>query len=231
MNDFCAESKSSDETLPANATTVNETTHDLLISVFKGVVGTAPIVGPVMAELFSQAVPNQRMDRMARFCKELDTRIQKIESHHGLFDLSDSDRVFLLEKVVQKAADASSQQRLRNLAALLVNGLSGEKVDIDREVYVLSMLDQLTDSEVVWLRFYLDPTARDKLFREKHASVLDPKPMVMGRSEAELEEAAISKSYKENLLRLGLLKHSRNGKNIQITQLGRVLLKTIEFEL
>ena len=58
----------------------------------------------------------------------------------------------------------------------------------------------MSDVEVVWLRFYREPTmVGDEEFRERHEAVLAPTAATFGSSQDELDKATLQESYKEHL--------------------------------
>ena len=105
----------------------------------------------------------------------------------------------------------------------------------------------MSDVEVVWLRFYLDPTFDgDEAFREKHENVLAPAVATFDSSGNELDKATLQGSYKEHLWQLGMLERKYrvdnrsklpqfDARGIQkiagysITALGHLLLRQIGF--
>ena len=65
----------------------------------------------------------------------------------------------------------------------------------------------MSDVEIVWLRFYREPTIDgDGEFRKRHENVLAPAMATLDSSRNELDKAALQDSYKDHLCRLGLLK-------------------------
>ena len=107
------------------------------------------------------------------------------------------------------------------------------------------MLSELNDDEIIWLRFYLEPTlGGDKEFREKHINVLERPRTFIGAPEENLNKAALQDSYLEHLDRLGLIESkiqidkntnlpifNKSGKpkvsSRHTTRLGKMLLKEI----
>ena len=52
---------------------------DIAVAIGKGVVGAAPLVGPLIAEVLSVLIPNQRIDRITRLIKKLDEKVAALE--------------------------------------------------------------------------------------------------------------------------------------------------------
>jgi len=220
---------------------------DYVVLAAKAVLGAVPFAGSLLAELAGTIIPNQRIDRLAKFAAELEARIATLDQHAMRAKLADENFTDLVEETMRHAARAVSDERRRYLAALLANGINSSEVTYIESKHLLRILGELNDFEVVWLRSYLDPTlGGDQEFRARHSDVLDPIAPTMGSSQAELDKAAIQKSYKEHLTRLGLLEPRyetdirtkqpvfdgfRSGLKIRgydITGLGRLLLRQIE---
>ena len=225
---------------------LDTTSADYVATAIRAAVGAVPIVGPLFSELASVVVPNQRTERIAKFAGELDRRLRAVESADGITDrLGNEHFADLLEEGVRQAARSLSDDRRQYLAALIVNGLSTENIEYAESRHLLRTLNEVSDVEIVWLRFYREPTLDgDGKFRRRHENVLAPATATLGSSRNELDKAALQDSYKEHLCRLGLLKRryrvdlrskepkfDRNGvqevAGYAITPLGRLLLRQI----
>ena len=180
------------------------------------------------------------------FAEELDRRLRAHEAADGITDrLRNEHFADLLEEGIRQAARSLSDDRRQYLAALIVNGLSTQNIEYSESRHLLRTLNEVSDIEIVWLRFYREPTlGGDGEFRERHENVLTLASAALGSSRNELDKAALQDSYKEHLCRLGLLKHryrvdmrskepkfDANGvqevAGYAITPLGRLLLRQI----
>jgi hypothetical protein len=56
---------------------IDDNRIDHAVALTKGVLGAAPFVGGALVELIGSVVPNQRLDRITAFLKELDKRLKK----------------------------------------------------------------------------------------------------------------------------------------------------------
>ena len=54
-------------------------TVDYVTSAVKAIVGAAPFVGSLLVEIAGVVIPNQRMDRIARFAQALEARLSELE--------------------------------------------------------------------------------------------------------------------------------------------------------
>ena len=225
---------------------LDTTSADYVVTALKAIVGPLPIVGPLFSELAGVVVPNQRLERIAQFAHELERRLRDLEAAGGITDRLRNDRFAdLLEEGVRQASRSLSDERRQYLASLIVNGLSTENIEYSESRHLLRVLDEISDVEVVWLRFYREPTMQgDEEFRERHEGVLEPAVATFGSSRKELDKETLQGSYKEHLWQLGMLERryrvdirskqpkfdSRGVQEVagySITALGRLLLRQI----
>ena len=229
-----------------NKSSLDSNRTDFNAKIAKTVVGLVPYAGGVLAELVDSIIPHQRMDRLVKFCKELDDRILKIENKniHELFQ--NEEFVDLIEESFVQASRATTDERREYIVFIVVNGITDETVNYQDSKYLLRLLSELNDIEVIWLRFYLDPTlAGDTEYRKLHENVLTRVSSYKGADKETINKASIQKSYKEHLERLKLIKGNirfDNKTNLpefdritglpkvtyhQLTALGKMLLEHI----
>ena len=79
---------------------------DLLVSAAKSAVGVVPIAGSLLSELVGNLIPNQRIDRLSKYVKELDDRISKIPTEKINSLLNNDDFIDLIEEGFVQASRA-----------------------------------------------------------------------------------------------------------------------------
>ncbi len=218
-------------------TSTNKT--DILVSGLKGVAGMIPLVGSLTAEVISTLIPNQRIDRIDDFLHILDEKVAGVERKVIENKFRTPYFVNLFEDSLYQVARSLTQERKEYIASLLKNGLTSDEVEVVRYKYILSLLSELNDAEVILLQLYTH--LHDKNFNAKHKNIIW-KPKISD----DIDERIVHESYKEHLVRLGLLKYKpktpRNGQKSEIdevtgrdklvgheiTPLGRVLLRYID---
>lgn len=219
---------------------------DLLVSVAKSAVGVVPIAGSLLSELVGNLIPNQRIDRLSKYVKELDDRISKIPIEKINSLLNNDDFIDLIEEGFVQASRAITDERRRYIASIVSTGITDENIQLNESKQLLKILSELNDIEIIWLRSYLVPTiGGDEEFRHKHKNILQPTHTYIGADEETMIKAALQNSYKEHLERLELIEHkiridrttkmpefdTFTGKPKKsfstITTLGRLLLKQI----
>ena len=219
---------------------------DHLTALVRGAVGAVPMFGPLLAEVITVTIPNQRIDRVVKFSEELERRLREVEECLLESKLKEDDFTDLVEEGVRQAARSLSDERRTYIANIIANGLASDDVDSSESKHLLRILGEINDVEVVWLRFYREPyIGGDETFRETHEEVLKPVVATIGASQEILTKATLQKSYKEHLVQLGLLERrhridSRTGlpefdrasgsmkeSGYRLTRLGRLLLDEI----
>jgi hypothetical protein len=219
---------------------------DLVAAVAKGGLGAIPFAGGLLAEIAGTLIPNQRIDRIAKFVSELNDRLEAMSEEVIERLRNDEEFIDLIEESFIRASRANSDERRGYIVNIVQNGISDEDAGINNAKYLLGLLSELNDSEVIWLRYFHEATMKDKdRFRALHENVLKRVQVVVGSSEEVRRQGAVQASYKEHLERLGLIKHNirmnrdRSGpeydkitgqpkvSHSQITVLGDMLLSNI----
>jgi hypothetical protein len=219
---------------------------DLIASAAKSVVGTVPIAGSFLSEVVSNIIPNQRIDRLTKYARELDAKISKIPVDKVNALLANENLTDLIEESYIQASRATTDDRRQYIASIVSKGMTQESIDLQESKHLLKLLQELNDIEIIWLRFYLDATiGGDKEFRDKHKDILTPITAYIGSSREVLNKSALQQSYKEHLERLELINSrirfdSRTGvpefdtftgrpktSSTKATTLGKLLLSQI----
>lgn len=209
---------------------------DYIVSVIKGAAGAVPFVGSAIQEMLTDFIPGQRADRIAKFLQEIGERVAKLEEIDLRKRLSNPERVEILQEGMIRASHAVSEERLQYLANLAGQGINDETIDFSKELHFSRMLSELTDVEVIILRFYLyGDRDGDHTFREKNSHIYSVPAISHDSTDEETEEGAIRMSYRVHLTSLGLLRlknsliDTKNPMNAQyaITSLGIMLLMKI----
>jgi hypothetical protein len=199
---------------------------DYIASVLKAALGAVPYAGSLLVELIGTIIPNQRIDRLTKFAKSLETKISQIEKDFAHSQLKDDNFSDLLEEGFRQAARALSAERREYIASVIANSLSSEDIEYHESKHLLKLLEELNDIEIIWLRFYVPPTkGSDNEFRDKHKEILKPVTKVLSAPQSVRDKGTLQDSYKEHLVRLGLLEKAN--KNYNLAPLGGLLLREI----
>ena len=207
----------------------------------RGITNLIPVLGPIVAELLGTVIPNQRLDRVAKYVAELELRIGNLEDNISDEQLQDEEVADLFHDGLQQAARSLSDERRRYIATLIASGLKPEGIEVAESKYLLGILDQISDVEIVWLRSYRETTmGGDREFRKTQEIVLAPVVVYPYSSQEVMRKAVLQERYKAHLAELGLLQRrptatdeinpvSRAAEVIEysLTPFGRLLLKEI----
>lgn len=222
--------------------------QDLIASVGKSVLGSVPCMGPFLAELWGEVVPNQRIDRLIKYVRVLKDKISHIPEE--IIDRLKTDESFidLIEEGFIQASRAITDERRGYIASILANGITDDSLALEESKYLLKLLQEINDVEVIWLKYYKSLSkGGDEELEEKHKNILSPvRVSITSPIDKETKQkAALQDSYKMHLERLGFIKnrikidsetrmpevdrfigvpkvHSKS-----ITELGNMLLKQI----
>jgi hypothetical protein len=210
---------------------VDETDLDRAVSASHLVLSAIPTIGPLIGEAVKQGIPNQRIDRIADMLKLLDWRLTGLQKDVIEQRMRTEEFRDLLEDGLWQATRALSEGRKAYIASLLKNSITDDELAHEQKKTLLSLLGQLNDSELITLGWYGSGPkymGQPDEYRERHEEVLQV-PHITGLSTEEDErEAALKEAYREKLRRLGLARPKRRGAD-EITTLGRLLLRQIDF--
>jgi hypothetical protein len=230
-----------------------ETNKEDIMSLFvKSIFGIVPFGSPI-GEAITAVIPHQKFERMVDFVKVLNYKIKNAERKIEEHELKTQEFTDLIEDALGQASRALSKERLEYIASLLKNSLTDEELGHIEKKKLLSLLGELNDAEIIWLKNYSYSirsfsSEEYKNFYENHKNVLEPIGVTFGSGQEQVDKDALQKSYKENLLKLGLIKESfksfkkgelpefddKTGKlkatSFNGNTLGRLLLKYIDLK-
>jgi hypothetical protein len=216
---------------------------DYMTSAAKAALGMMPFAGSLLAEIVGTVIPNQRIDRIAKFTAQLDKRLSTLEYDFVQFQSTDENFADLFEEGLRQAVKSVSDERRQYIASLIANSLKSEDIEYAESKHLLRILGELNDAQIVWLHFYLDPAMEgDHEYRENHKEVLTPIVACLNSTPDVLTKSVLQTSYKEHMSELGLLERryeldsSSFGTKFKTTgydlsSLGRLLLQEIKFDM
>lgn len=189
--------------------------------------------GSFISELLDSVIPNLRLERIVDFLKKLDLKVTAIDESLENFklNLSSEEGIDLFEEGLLQASRAVNEERKQRLASILAHSLSSEELEYEESKKIFNIFKELTDQETIWLIYYSLPQTTGTngprfKFREKHSDVLTPLSTLLNRSEKDQKKIALQDSYKDTLVRFGLIKD--NGRNsYSLTILGGMLVDYI----
>ncbi len=225
---------------------------DIAVSALRSSLGVLPVVGPLMSELVGFTIPNQRFDRLVKFCVELEKRLERIDNLILKHASQDENFTDLLEEGLRQSVRSLSDDRREYIASIIANSLTQEKIDFVESKQILRILGEINDIEVIWLRFYACPLLEgDTEFRQKHEKILNYEHAHLQSPKSVLDKETLQESYRDHLVQLGLLKpeyesvkfnqsielpvmdhFSKSPKisHYEITLLGKIVLQQINLD-
>ncbi len=233
-----------DDTLPHP--TLSNTPTDYSVSVTKGILGAIPFAGSLLAELVANVIPNQRVDRLAKFVEVLNAKLSQLDQAALRTRLTDPHGVDLVEEGFYQAIRAVSEERKRQIADVVKHGLASDAQATTTAKRVLLLLAQLDEVDVIFLMAYHRGWARDREFTQKHWDVLKPVSREVGAPLEQRERAALHEYRKDRLVQLGLLeadyaidtktrmpvfdpsKRDFKRESYRVTSLGRLVLRHLD---
>jgi|tagenome__1003787_1003787.scaffolds.fasta_scaffold20875173_2 hypothetical protein len=196
-------------------------------ALLRGAISQLPVLGPVITELLSQAIPDRRIERLNGLFERLEQRVSALEPQVVRDRFSDSAFSDIVEDGMFSAARASSSERLDWIAELLARGIEQNDLEkIDRK-YLLALLGQLNDAEVIVLCSHgIVSPGKQAEFYGRHQGALDlPYPSMADAREVHARQA-VRESYRTHLEALGLLQREyhflRNGQVPEFERDGRL---------
>ena len=161
--------------------------------------------------------------------------------------LNNEEFVDLIEEGFVQASRALTDERRQYIASIISNGILDDNIELAESKYLLKMIQELNDIEIVWLCYYGYGNEFDirTEFYEKHKNVLKEIKVYLGDGKEIANKEAIKKSYIDHLARLKLVVHKfRTDKSTgspknkssrepeisgtNITTLGKLLLKQMD---
>lgn len=209
---------------------LDEDSIDLAASLSSGFVGMIPIIGPVVAELIKFSIPKQRMDRIVDFLRKLENKVDE----NIVRNMKTPDGMDLFVIASEQIIESKTEERREYIANLLKNSLNKEEIDLDEKKKLFSILNQLNDSEIIYLKSYSFQRTIGSTppFIKRHLDILRPITKALNRSEEESRRTAFRDSYINNLEKLGLVtmesRRIDNREPTGVTPLGKLLLDYIE---
>jgi hypothetical protein len=231
---------------PQDQTDLEANRSDLASAFLKGVIGAAPLVGPMLAEALGVTIPNQKMDRLITFARVLDDKIGYLEEDMANQKMRTEEFTDLLEDGLVQASRAMTDERREYIASLLKNSITHDALEHVEKKKLLSLLGELNDAEILTLKFYSLTADGRKEFAALHGGLFEPISMAFGAPEENLDRGSLRLSYRNKLIELRLVepvyKMPEKGKlpefdgttgqmkatAFRATRLGKLLLRYID---
>ncbi len=212
-----------------------ETTYtDRTVALIRGIVSACPLIGGIISEAVTYFIPNQKLDRITEWLRILDANLSSVAGDIDRVKdrLRDEKGLDLFEESVDQAARALSDMRRKHLANMLTRSLTQEELKHAESKKLLNILRELTDEELIMLVYYSEYSERSELgfsgsfnMIRQYPEILSPPLLTKGSVQEERDKAALQESYRNTLIRFGLLYKEDNF--FYLTGFGHLLLHYI----
>lgn len=147
---------------------LNPNLADLATTLTKGFAGLVPAIGPLMAELLGESIPQQRLDRVVAFLKQLEKRIANSEMERL------KDNVYfvdLLENAVVQSTRSLTDERNSYLAKFMEINRDVDERDFSLKKKLLQALEELTDDDIETLESIHNPFKKNRFRRHERLTI------------------------------------------------------------
>lgn len=175
-------------------------TADQVATFVRATSSLIPGVGPIIGQLITEIIPNQRLDRLENYLRQLNERVERLETIKGA-----PERIALFEDGALLAIRALSEDRMRHIAEVVSRGLNGSEREVLEARRLLTILDQLNVDHIILLESKVYGRLDDAI--ERHPDIVEEPVVTMDSEDEELERATHWHLRQQTLLRLGLLQY------------------------
>jgi hypothetical protein len=163
-----------------------------------------PVVGPLLAEILKVTIPNQRLDRVVDFLRILQ---QEMDVAKLSLEQVRKGHEILIEDGILIALRTNSRAHYRRASKVIVEGLTTNVDGLAEERFLLSLLGELTDAEIVWLGSTISRDVQEQhAYHEAHRMELSKSSTHIASSVGAKESSAVVDGYHSHLERLGLIR-------------------------
>jgi hypothetical protein len=184
------------------------------------VIANIPFLGQALAEIVTELVPNQRIERIEKYLVMLGEEIALLKIPNVEASIKGPENIDLIEDGAYQVVRALTEQRKRLIAKAVAKGIASEDQSKIREKRILKTLDDLDDQEVLILEAYGSDFVQARL------QEIMPPPASYADSLEKQEQSWFFDWAVERLQRLDLLRN--DGKFIKITAAGQSVLKAVD---
>lgn len=221
--------------------TLNNNKNDYISSILSGALGAIPLVGSFLSETINYVIPNQRMDRVVDFIKEI-----AIELENQKVDIEVLKTKFMnnyqygayVTNCFRYLTIEIYEEKINYYKNLCVSGIVGDDKNLIHCERILKILSDLDFYEIQYLRYYYDPRLSPTEMMKDVFEKIGFDRLIPFYNLGMKEDQRIEETYKQitlnNLEKNGLIESiinlKSNHKNYQITMLGKVILKKIGYD-
>jgi hypothetical protein len=217
--------------------------QDRLASALRAIANAVPVVGNAIAEIITEIIPNQRIERVEQYLQFLASEIEALNLVDSTERMKRPENIELVEEGVYQATRAITEERRRYLARAVAHGIASDAEDRINESQILKLIESLDDRDLLILNAY---QTRVTLSQTSPFAKLIPDRPTINSSQEVRERYGFFRAAVDRLERVSLIrKRVPLNKNslpdfdrftgepkgqYEITPLGRLLLKRVGLE-
>ena len=175
-------------------------TEDQVATFVRATSSLIPGVGPIIGQLISEVIPNQRLERAEAYLRQLAERVERLEAVRDA-----PDRIALFEDGALLAIRALSEDRMNHIARIVSSGLNGSEREVLESRRLLTVLAQLDVDDIIFLESKIYGRLDEAI--DRHPDIVRRPMLMLNSDEEEQTQAALWHLREQTLFRLGLLRH------------------------
>lgn len=178
--------------------TLGPSTTDHAVSVTRAGLAFLPWAGPILAELIGNVIPNQRIERLEEFARQLRDRVEDLRRI-----AEDPRRVDLFEDGCFLTVRAVEKKRIEHIVEVVSRGLTGSEKELTEARRMMRLLAEIDVDQVILMesKIYGRLPAALKL----HPDIVRKPVVNLGSGQDQRDLAALADAREQHLVRLGLL--------------------------
>jgi hypothetical protein len=210
---------------------------DRTAKALKVVASGVPIIGGPLAEILTDFIPQQRLDRVCELLSLLHERQIEFGNDFAEFRARYSpEKIALIEDGIRYAGRALTSERIVRIVDIVAKGLTDAAVDVEDERNFLELLDRVSDADIILLLSYTDKRGKDADWMRANDRIVSRNQLTKiyaASVEAEnkaWDEDALRQLRLRRVVSLGLLVEQSgfDGGIIQLSRVGRMFLRRLD---
>jgi hypothetical protein len=182
---------------------------DRTAAIVRSVVALVPFVGQALAEIITEIVPNQRIERAEQYLLYLSEELDALKLENVEAVMKQPKNVDLIEDGAYQAVRAFSDERKRYLARAVAQGIGAHETDKLNEKRVLALIGDLDDGDLLLLEAFASGNSRFEKFEKLRPEY----PTINSQRPAKAERWGLYEASLARLERLSLIRKHVNVDN------------------
>lgn len=181
-------------------------TSEIAASLLKSFASIVPF-GSIFSELFQYIIPQYREKRIIAYLTILSSKFSSFDEGFIKSNFTDEHFIGLLEDSFRVAVNTVSEKKREYIANIIVKSITSKDVEYTNQKYLLSLLNELNDIEIIILNYEngkMFSDYRNKVY-EENKDILGLKTVKIGEPKEIHDKSTFINTYYGNLVRLGLL--------------------------